>query len=102
MQTAADIAVSGGGKSCGGRMLRDELELHGLGALAHTIRLDLERDLLTVGEMADASLLKSADVDEHVLRTTLRGDEAETLGRIEKLYCANLARHALGFLLPLV
>ena len=50
--------------------------------------LELIRDLLAFVEAADARTLDSADVDERVLATGIRLDEAEALGGVEEFYGA--------------
>jgi hypothetical protein len=57
--------------------------------LARALVLDeLVRDLLTIAEVAHASALDGADVDEHVLTAIIRLNEAETLGPVEPFHCA--------------
>src|SRR3990172_6077099 len=82
----------------GGAQTLDELDLDRFRALAHLVRLDLEADLLAIGEMADASRLQGADMDEHVLRAAGRCDKAEAFRGIEELHGTCLAH----LLFPLV
>ena len=67
-------------------MRKSVVELQVLsGHLAVATGNQLERDALAVGEAGNAGALKRADVNECVLRTVFRLNEAETLGRVEPL-----------------
>src|SRR5439155_24564860 len=55
-----------------------------LAALIH----HLVADLLAFVQAVQACTLDGADMDENVLAAAVRLDEAETLGRVEPLYCA--------------
>jgi hypothetical protein len=60
-------------------------------ALARTTVLDdFEAYLLAFDQSAHASALNSRDVDENVRIAVLRLNEAETLGGVEKLDCADV------------
>ena len=61
------------------------LDLTRLLAAAAAIVLDDERDLITLVEAVDARALQRTGVNEHVLRSVLRLDEAEAFGGIEEL-----------------
>lgn len=62
-------------------------EVHG-GFAAVAVGFDVVGHSLAVVQLADAGTLKRADVDEHVLGTTCRGDEAETFGGVEPFHGA--------------
>ena len=71
---------------CSSRRLASDAEIAS-GRLARAlISDDLEVDLLTFIETAQASLLDSADMDEHVLATLIRLDEAVALCRVEPFH----------------
>ena len=57
------------------------------------IRLHLVGDLLTLIEGLHAGALDGRDVDEHVLATVIRLDEAEALGSVEPLNGADAHRY---------
>src|SRR5690606_6959861 len=63
-------------------------KIDSLRALAHAVWLDVERYFLSVGERAQASILDSRDVNEHILLAVVRRDKAEALGGVEKFYGA--------------
>ena len=64
------------------------LDVDGLRALAHAIRLGVEGDLLAFAQRLDAGSLKSGDVDENVLCAAVRSDETKTLVLVEEFYGA--------------
>lgn len=64
------------------------LDVDGLRALAHAVRLGVEGDLLAVLQGLETRSLKRGDVDENVLRAAFRGDEAKTLVLVEEFYGA--------------
>jgi hypothetical protein len=57
---------------------------------------DIENDSLPFAEPLDARSLKSRDVDEYVLPTTIAGDEAEALVDIEPFHGAGLFDRCAG------
>ena len=61
--------------------------LRGLLAAASAIVFQREGDFVALVEGADPRPLKRARMDEHVLGSVLRSDEAKTLGAIEELDC---------------
>jgi hypothetical protein len=50
---------------------------------------DIVAHLLTLTQHAHSGTFDRGDVDEYILSAVVRLDEAESLLRIEKLYCAN-------------
>src|SRR5690606_15740810 len=66
-----------------GSDLRNVLGLRALGLLD-----EIELNLITLGQRAEARALDRAVVDEAVLRSVLRRDEAEALGVVEPLHGA--------------
>src|SRR5690606_18848716 len=72
-----------------------------LRTLAHTVRLDLEGDLLAVDQRTQARTLNCGDVDENVLRAVVRRDKSEAFGCIEEFYGAGLG-HKGKLLFPFV
>ena len=60
------------------------LEIDGLQAAG--VLLDLEANLLAIGEITQIRAFHRRDVNEDVLRPVLWRDEAETLGRVEEFY----------------
>src|SRR5688572_18967291 len=65
-------------------------QVDGLRALAHAVRLDVERHLLAIDEGAQARRLDRRDMHEHVLRAAVGRDETKAFGRVEKFYCTGL------------
>jgi len=51
-------------------------------------RLDVESNFLTIGQIAQTSALNCADVDEYVLGTAFRLDEAEAFSCVEPFHSA--------------
>ena len=78
IQCPRDAANGSLGAKLIGRHLARALVLH-----------ELEGDLLTFAQIAHASALDGADVDENVLSAIIRLDETKTLGRIEPLDCTD-------------
>jgi len=64
-------------------------QVYSLRTLAHAVGLDVEGDLLTVGQRAQAGALDGRDVNENVLLAVVGRDEAEALGGVEKFYGAS-------------
>jgi hypothetical protein len=56
---------------------------------AMAIALEIERNLLPVAQTAHARAFDGGNVHEHILAAAIGRDEAEALGHIEKLYCAD-------------
>jgi hypothetical protein len=57
-------------------------------SLLATLAHDFEANLLAFVQHADAGALEGADVNEHVLGTVVRLDEAEAFLGVEKFYGA--------------
>jgi len=72
------------------------LDLPSLLAAAPAVILEHKTDYLALVERADAGRFERGCMDEHVLASVLRLDEAEALSRIEKLY-GTCGAHALAF-----
>src|SRR3569623_658942 len=64
-----------------------EREVFGADLAAHLIGLQLEVDLLALGEAGEARALHRTDVHEHVVATVARLDEAKTLLAVKPLHC---------------
>src|SRR5690606_19414149 len=91
------VSPTGPALVAGHGSMSGEFEIDRLRALAHAVRLDVEGDLLAIGQMADAGRFERGHVHEHVLRPTLRGDEAEALRGVEEFYGASLAHCGIPF-----
>src|SRR4051812_25652376 len=70
-----------------GLCLRRQHQVHGFRALALLVRLDLETDTLSFGQILQARALHRRDVHEHVASTVVRLDEAVAALTIEELDC---------------
>jgi hypothetical protein len=64
------------------------LDLPGLFTAALSVILDHEGDLVAFVERPDTRRLEGSRMDEDVLRTVLRCDEAEALSAVEELDCS--------------
>src|ERR1700754_934953 len=69
----------------------DEREIFRAGLATHLVGLELEGHFLPFGEAGQASPFHRADVNEHVLSTILRLNEAKTLLAVKPLH--NTCRH---------
>jgi hypothetical protein len=87
-----------GTQAIGRRVTLVSLDVDGLRALAHAIRLGVEGDLLAVLQGLQAGCLERRDVDEHVFSAAVRRDEAEALVLVEEFNDA-LGGHG-DFLFP--
>src|SRR5262245_26429394 len=66
------------------------LQVHGFGSLAALVRLGLEGNAHALVESADVRTLDGSDMDEDVLASLVRRDEAETFRLVEELYSSGL------------
>src|SRR6188472_3540146 len=79
----------GGGRS---QAASADRQIDRLGTLAALVRLGVEAYFLSIFEARKARRLHGRDVDEHILRPVIRGDEAEPFGMVEEFDSAGL-RH---------
>jgi hypothetical protein len=71
---------------CFSRRLASDAEITSSRLARTLVSNDFEVNLLTFVETAQASLLDSADMNEHVLATIIRLDEAVALCRVEPFH----------------
>src|SRR5208282_595378 len=64
----------------------DRLQIGRSRLAAAAVRFDVERELLSLIEVAHASALDGGDVNEHIRAARVLDDEAEALLGVEKLY----------------
>jgi hypothetical protein len=68
------------------RRSADRLEIRGRELAASLIRYEIELDLLAFDQMIEAGTLDGADMDEGILATVIRLDEAEALGGVKPFH----------------
>jgi hypothetical protein len=78
-------------------MLFAKLNVDGLGTFAAPVGLGFKRDTLAFIDGGKPGALQGGNVEEYVLATVVRRNEAEAARVIEKLYRPSLAHGKLSF-----